>query len=234
MSLHDELETLRQAIDRDPAAVDLEFRRRFWHLIGQIKRSQTPDPHHIATASVIRDILYQQRLGKTISLHWLWLWLLGGLAMTSYYLWILIYTTRPTGSFLPDADLGAIVAGAMFFLYPFGRIISGMMTGIHFDGISRDIYYLPTLKINYTTYLKASPTKRMWFFFMAGAWTALTMILIGFLGFLLKGEWTAMLFGLLLALSELAGAILGGRWAGELGHFKRELKIVRDWQKLYG
>jgi hypothetical protein len=230
MGLLEELEWMHRNILQNYGHLDAAIRPQFWRLVGQIKRLPSPGPAIIAEAATVRNLLYEQKLGRSISLQWLIIWFLGGMSFITYYLWSLLVAGRPTGNLLDDAELGATVAGAMFFLYPFGRIIAGKLTGISFDGISRDIYYLPTLKINYPSYLRASPPNRLWFFFMSGYWTASSMILIGFVGFLLKGEWMAITFGLILAIVETLGAILGGKWAGELGHFNRELKIVRDWK----
>ena len=231
MGILEELQTIHHIVKRDPANLDPKTRRQFWRMVSQIKRIESPDTSVIAEASKIRNLLYKERLGRSISLRWLAIWLLCGISAIFYYLWLLLIEERVTGSLLDDYDLGALVAAAMFFLYPFGRIIAGKLMGIGFDGISRDIYYLPTLKINYPSYLSASPPKRLWFFLVAGYWTALTMICIGTAGYLLRGEWTALAFGLFLAFLETLGAIFGGRWGGELGHFHRELRIVRDWQQ---
>ncbi|MFX1563554.1 MAG: hypothetical protein ACFFDP_09650, partial [Promethearchaeota archaeon] len=126
---------------------------------------------------------------------------------------------------------GGTVAAVVFCFYPFGRLIAGKITGIQLDGITRDIYYLPTLKINYVTYLKASPPRQQWFFFFAGYWTVFTAMWVGTIGFILGGEIVGIILGILLAFLETLGAIFGGKWAGELGHFHRERRIVRDWKQ---
>jgi hypothetical protein len=231
MGLLEELKWMRRNIEKNYANLDPAIRPKFWRLVGQIKRLPSPSHELILEASLARNLLYEQRLGRAIPLYWLVLWFFAGISFILYYLWLLLYQGRPSGDLIEDLELGAIVAGAMFFFYPFGRVIAGKLTGISFDGISRDIYYLPTLKINYTSYLRASPPGRLMFFFMSGYWTAICMILIGYMGYWLKGESMAIIFGLVLGAAETLGAIFGGKWAGELGHFHRELKIVRDWRK---
>jgi hypothetical protein len=231
MEILEQLQAIHQTVKRDPAKLNLETRRQFWRMVSQIKRMESPDTAVIAEASKIRNLLYRQRLGRSISLNWLCLWFLAGVSAVIYYLWLLLVEERATGRLVDDYDLGALVAGAMFFLYPFGRLIAGRLMGIRLDGISRDIYYLPTLKINYPTYLQAPPPNRLWFFCLAGFWTAFSMICIGIAGYLLGGEWTAIAFGLLLAFLEILAAIFGGKWGGELGHFHRELLIVREWKQ---
>lgn len=123
------------------------------------------------------------------------------------------------------------MAAVVFLYYPFGRLLGGKLLGIRLDGITRDIYYLPTLRVNYVTYLRASPLRRQWFFFVAGYWTAFTALWLGTLGFVLGGEWLGLAFGVSLGFLETLGGILGGKWGGELGHFHRERQIVRDWKQ---
>ena len=231
MGILEQLQAIHQIVKRNPAKLDLKTRRQFWRMVSQIKRMESPDTAVIAEASKIRNLLYKERLGRSIPLNWLFLWFLCGVSAVYYYLWLLLIEERATGSLIGDYDLGALVAGAVFFLYPFGRLIAGSLMGIRFDGISRDIYYLPTLKINYPTYLQAPPPNRLWFFFLAGFWTAFIMICIGIAGYLLAGEWTAIALGLFLAFLEALAAIFGGKWGGELGHFHRELRIVREWKQ---
>ena len=96
--------------------------------------------------------------------------------------------------------------------------------------ITRDIYYLPTLKVNYPTYLKAKPTHRMWFFFFAGLWTVITGTWVGILGWIIGGEWIGLVSSFILGVLEGVGIHYGGKWGGEMGHFKRERQIVKDWQ----
>ena len=231
MEILDQLGSIYRIVKQSPARLDPKIRRQFWRIVSQIKRMESPDSDLIAAAAKVRNLLYEQRLGRSISLNWLVVWFLAGVSFVSYYFWLLLIEGQVTGRLLDDYDLGALVAGAMFFLYPFGRLIAGRLMGIRFDGISRDIYYLPTLKINYPTYLHAPPPNRLWFFFLAGFWTAFVMICIGFIGYLLSGEWTALAIGLVLAFLEALAAIIGGKWGGELGHFHRELRVVRDWKK---
>ncbi len=57
------------------------------------------------------------------------------------------------------------------------------------------------------------------------------MIAIGAVGYFVAGEWTAIALGVILGFLETLGAIFGGVWAGELGHFHREFRIMRDWRE---
>jgi hypothetical protein len=118
MGLLEELEWMRRNIEQNYAHLDAAIRPKFWRLVGQIKRLQSPSPAIIEEATKARNLLYRLRLGPIISLRWLVLWLIGGISFITYYLWALLYTGRPTGNLFDDAALGAMVAGAMFFLYP--------------------------------------------------------------------------------------------------------------------
>ena len=106
--------------------------------------------------------------------------------------------------------------------------------GIRFDGMSRDIYYLPTLKITYFSYLMASPPKRQWMFFIAGISTVRTSGIARTIGFVLARDVTGLVFCTFLIVSYIyviAFPKRVGKWGGEMGHFCRERKIFRDWKR---
>ncbi len=236
MELLEELNQIHNEIQSNPKLVDKAIRQRFWRLVGHIKRQPAPDKASIRKVTEIRDLLYEARLGKPRSLKWLTFWFLAGTLGLLYYLWIVLFDLQHTGNFWIDILYvyifpGATVAAIVFCYYPFGRLLAGKALGIRLDGITRDIYYLPTLKINYYTYLTASPPRRQWFFFIAGYWTAFTALWVGTIGFILGGEWVGIAFGLILGGLETLGAIIGGKWGGELGHFHRERRIVQDWKR---
>jgi hypothetical protein len=96
------------------------------------------------------------------------------------------------------------------------------------------MYIEPTLKIDYETFLLATPSKRKWFFFFAGAWTIITSLALGLVGLVLVGDHSGTITALFLGISEGA-AILSGTThnvGGEMAHYNRERKIERAWQKL--
>jgi hypothetical protein len=225
LDLLEELQAIHDKVARDPKNVDEKVRRRFWRLVGKIKRMSKVEKPVIVKASEIRDLLYEHRLGKPRALQWLIIWLLGAVVLLAHYLWIILYGQGYTGELVFDlwyvmGYRAATVMGMVFLLYP-----------LKLDGITRDIYYMPTLKINYITYLEASPPSRQWFFFFSGYWTAFTAIWVGAIGLILGGEWIGIIVGIILGLLETLGAIVGGFWGGELGHFHRERRIVRDWKR---
>ncbi|MFQ6087594.1 MAG: hypothetical protein ACE5K0_01650 [Candidatus Methanofastidiosia archaeon] len=118
-----------------------------------------------------------------------------------------------------------------FYLH--GRYIGGLISGIKFDGVSRDQFYLPTLKINYRSYLAAKPPARQWIFFFGGIGTVVTSTAVATLQLLFFGSlsWylipAFLLFGEILDYLNLAGP-LGG---GEFNHLSREHRIIKKWKR---
>jgi hypothetical protein len=235
MDLLGELQEIHDKVAADPKNVDKQLKKRYWKLVGRIKRMTKVDKPVIVKAAEIRDLLYEHRLGKPRSLKWLVLWLLMAVVSLGYYVWDLIYGGY-TGDFMFDVifvllnRFGTVML-MIFLLYPFGRLLTGRVLGIKLDGITRDIYYLPTLKINYISYLEALPPRRMLFFFFSGYWTTFTAIWVGAIGVILGGDWIGIIIAVILGLLEALGAVVGGYWGGELGHFHRERRIVRDWKR---
>ena len=121
----------------------------------------------------------------------------------------------------------------VFFFYPLGRLIAGKWAGIRIDGMSRDMYRLPTLKIDYETFLLASPPKRKWFFFFAGAWTIITSLVLGSIGWVIAGDISGITTVMFLTISE-GLVVLSGTTrnvGGEMAHYNRERRIERAWKR---
>lgn len=239
------LEEIEEIVLHDPQNIAPEIRKKFWRIVRQIKRNPHPDITEIRLAAQIRNILFKEKRGRTYPL---WpcvaiLTLLGILGPTYWYLslldnplqWdaILVWTNSDWWIFL--RRFGSLM-GAVFFFYPFGRLIAGRWTGIRIDGMSRGMYYEPTLKIDYETFLLAAPYKRKWFFFFAGIWTIITSFVLGLVGFLLVGDHSGTITVLFLGISE--GLVI---WSGtthniggEMAHYNRERKIERAWRRNLG
>jgi hypothetical protein len=235
MQLLEELDAIHRIVESSPKDPDEQTRRRFWRIVGKIKRMPTPDDPLIAKAAEIRDLLYEARLGTPKTLKLLVVFLLLGALSTYGYIWAITLGPQYTGFLLNDIVFviglrALMVFGAVAFLYPFGRLLGGKAFGIRLDGISRDPYYEPTLKVNYVSYLKASPPRRQWFFFVAGIWTVITAGWVGLLGYIL-GDIIGLVIMLLLLIFEMLAILSGSRKAGEMGHFNRERRIVRDWKR---
>ena len=113
-----------------------------------------------------------------------------------------------------------------------GRWIGGKIAGIGFDGVSRDIYYLFTLKINYQSYLEAPAPSRQWIFLFGGIGTVITSLLISLIAIIIYNDYIFLLvpfflfFGEILDYLHLAGP-LGG---GEFHHLRREHRITKEWR----
>jgi hypothetical protein len=124
----------------------------------------------------------------------------------------------------------AIAAIPCFYLN--GRLVGGKISGIGFDGISRDIFGLYTLKINYSSYLQAEPPDRQWIFLCGGLGTVITGLFSGLIILLSYGHPWFLLFPFILFLLEILDFLgLGGPLGGaEFNHLRRERKIIREWR----
>lgn len=238
----EKLDQIEKIVSQDPKNIPPEIRRQFWRIVRQIKRSPSPDITEVRQAARIRNILFRVKRGRTYPL---WpcvflLTLISVLGPTIWYLrllevplnWdaILVWTNSDWWIFL--RRLGSLL-GTTFCFYPFGRLIAGKWTGIKIDGMSRGMYVEPTLKIDYETFLLATPSKRKWFFFFAGLWTIITSFALGLVGLVLVGDHCGTITVLFLGLSEGA-AIWSGTTkniGGEMAHYNRERKIERVWRK---
>jgi hypothetical protein len=125
----------------------------------------------------------------------------------------------------------ALASVPSFYLY--GRIIGGYIGNIKFDGVSRDVFYLPTLKINYKSYLLAEAPARQWIFFFGGIGTVITSILASIVVFIFYNDPLLFLFPVFLFFGEILDyiGVAGFLSGGEFSHLKREHKIIKDWKK---
>ena len=233
MILLEELSEIHDLVIRDPKNVLPETKARFWKLVGQVKRIPTPDQEIVTKASEIRDLLYEQRLGQTFSLKvTLPIWFILAVGSFIGYIWSLEQISGKDLIFFKWNS--HFLGGFVVFCYPLGRFVAGTLMGIRFDGMSRDIYYLPTLKINYYSYLMALPPKRQWMFFLSGMSTVLTSGVAGTIGIVLARDATGLILCTFLVVSYIIVIAFPkqvGKWGGEMGHFCRERKIVCDWKR---
>jgi hypothetical protein len=239
--MSDRLQQLRElqgTISQDPKNAPKETRLRYWNLVREIKREARPDENEVILAAEIRETLFAASRGRTYALGpslsvMAFLGMLGVLG----YVWtlgfhlewtfILSWSLSDWGNFgLRFLFVFAVIA----FLYPFGRFIAGKWAGIKIEGMCRDQYYEPTLKIDYMTFLKAPASRRKWFFFFAGAWTAITAVLLGGIGLVLDFDLTAFIPAFFIALFE-GYVIFSGNTkpsGGEMGHYNREKRIESE------
>jgi hypothetical protein len=237
-----ELEKIFAEVSADPKNASRETRKRFWKLVRQIKRNPKPDDDEIAKASEIRNILFKADRGGTVPLIPALAieFILGTFVALWGYLWLLGFPLDWSGIIswtLNDWGLFSLrmlcVMGVVALYYPFGRLIAGKWAGIRFDGMCKDQYYEPTLKIDYVSFLHAPATKRKWFFFFAGIWTVLTALAVGVVGLIVAQDFTSFIPAILILIFEGA-AIRSGKPSanyGEMGHYNREKRIERVWKK---
>ncbi|MHA2226691.1 MAG: hypothetical protein ACXAC8_15880 [Candidatus Hodarchaeales archaeon] len=277
-----ELEEMRKTIRIDQSQLNPEARKRFWRIVGEIKRQTSPDSQVVEIASEVRDTLYKQRLGSTKPIRIILpLWTVCGFGVvlsslffsnpdliylgmclswlvitvfTLGYLWI-VYLSKKWRYTILIASVGGTVIGDLLLavisidllvgvnrflmiaavpcFYLHGRWVGGKISSIQFDGVSQDIFYLPTLKINYQSYLLAQPPARQWIFFCGGIGTVVTFGIVATVQLIVFGDPLFYLFPIVLLFGEildylnLAGPLSGG----EFHHLRRERKIIGDWKK---
>ena len=56
----EELNEIHKQVTKDPANVPTDVKKRFWKLVGQIKRTPNPDKDTVARASELRNLLYSR------------------------------------------------------------------------------------------------------------------------------------------------------------------------------
>jgi len=204
--------------------------RRFWKIVGQIKRIPNPDAVVVNKASKIRDLLYSKKFGGSIPL-WISLPICFALAAICEYIFFYAVIFDLQGG-IAEYEYWSIW-WTMCFLYPFGRFISGKFTGIKLDSFVISPLVFPTLKVNYSSYLRALPPKRKWFFLFTGSWTSITAGILGVIRYIGTMNMFSFHPVIILAIIEIiASTGIFDKWGGELNNYHREKRIVRDWSKL--
>lgn len=226
----DELNRIHKQVTKNPDNVPSNVKKRFWKLVGQIKRISNPDKKITVKVSEIRDLLYSHKYGGSIPL-WLALPIWFTLGFICLFGFIYAVMNDVWGGI--EGYRHWTIWWTMVCFFPFGRLIAGRFTGIKFDGLALTYYIFPTLKTNYSSYLTASPPKRKWFFFFAGIWTAIITGVMGIIGYIGTGDKIYLLPFIMIAIIDLI-AFTGilGKWGGEMWNFHRERRIVHDWSKL--
>ncbi|MHA2020312.1 MAG: hypothetical protein ACW98J_04275 [Candidatus Thorarchaeota archaeon] len=236
------LDQIEKIVAKDPKNTPRDARKQFWRIVRQIKRQPHPDLTEVRYAARIRNMLFKERRGRTYPL-WpsvILMTLVGVFAPTLYYLRLLgvplsggnILAWTASDWWVILRRIGSLM-GAVFCFYPFGRLIAGKWARIRIDGMSRGMYSEPTLKIDYESFLLASPSQRKWFFFFAGAWTIITSFLLGLVGLIQVGDISGVITALFLIISEGAAIVSGTtkNIGGEMAHFNRERKVEIVWKQ---
>ncbi len=240
MSLRlEELASIHEQV-QESDDIPKETRKRFWKLVRQIKRDPVPNASEVKTATQIRNILFDidrgrtYRIGPFLALETIcgflaFLGFLYGLGTSVDYFLILAWgPAEIIAVFIRFFGLFFVVA----FFYPYGRLLAGLALGIRLEAMCFDEYREPTLKIDYESFLLASPSKRKWFFFFSGLWTLVTSLVVGSIGFFLAGDILGFLFALFLVTLYVyvIGTGTTKHSRGEMAHYNREKKIERAWK----
>ncbi|MFX1369386.1 MAG: hypothetical protein ACFFAY_12380 [Promethearchaeota archaeon] len=240
----DELERIQELIQEQEHEVSSDTRKRFWKMVRQIKREPNPNISEVKKATQIRNMLFKidrgrtYRIGPFLALQTIcgflaFLGFLYGLGTPVNYFSISTWGfTEVIAVIIRFFGLFFVVA----FLYPYGRLIAGNALGIRLEAMCFDEFREPTLKIDYESFLLASPSKRKLLFFFSGLWTLITSLVIGFIGFAMAGDILGILFAVFLLV--FYGYVIGtGKTKhsrGEMAHFNRERKIERAWKHKLG
>lgn len=272
---------LKAKAETDPKTIPLEDRKKFWRVVGKIKRMDKPEKNEVKLLAEIRELFYMDRFGDTrpikpvligctiaavgiiisivmmkeddtrvlgMILSWVFFTI-----FSLIYSWILKMNVKWTTItftflvlltiiidlilleyaldwFLIFNQIGMVIAVPILYLH--GRWIGGLVSGIKFDGVNRDIYYLVSLKVNYESYLLAKPDKRQWIFFFGGIGTVITGYIVSIILLIVYSNPYLFIFPTLLFFGELldyrgaAGKLAGG----EFQHLRREHRIIKDWK----
>ena len=224
--------------------VSKETRKQFWKLVRQIKREVDHDISEVKRATEIRNILFDKDRGKTYSI--------GPFVAAETILGILSFVLYLYGLNTPVSWLSFLSWGfpeivAVFlrfmgiflmiaFFYPYGRLIAGSVLGIKLEAIWFSENKEPGLKIDYETFLLATPTQRKWFFFFAGLWTMIIAVGTGLIGWFIAGDILGFILGVFFVgfYVYVIGTGVTYPNRGEMSQYNREKKIERAWKKKFG
>jgi hypothetical protein len=191
-----------------------------------------PDLYYIALYfTLIIFILFMATYLWIINIGWKWSVIIFFLFVGGTIVYELIADVYSI-TILKDLNRYTALASVPSF-YLYGRIIGGFIGNIKFDGVSRDIYHLPTLKINYKSYLLAEAPARQWIFFFGGIGTVITSLVASTVVLIFFNDPLLFLFPILLFFGEILDylGVAGFLSGGEFNHLKREHKIINDWKK---
>jgi hypothetical protein len=236
-----ELESILGAVTADPTHVPREVRKRFWAIVRDIKRDTNPGLDEVTCAAQVRDVFFETSRGGVIRTSvGVGVETILGIVLSIIPFWwsltLPLDWTNILGWALGDWGVFALrfifVFIGIALFYPWGRLLAGRWAGIRILGLCRDQYYEPTLKIDYVSFLLAKPSKRKWFFFISGIWTAITSLVYWAVGFVLVFDFTGLIPALFILLFE-ARVIIGGSpkdTGGEMSHYNREKRIEQQMQ----
>ncbi|NHJ33188.1 MAG: hypothetical protein FK732_10015 [Asgard group archaeon] len=226
----EELNEIHKQVLKDPINIPSDIKKRYWKLVGQIKRTPNPNKEIVAKASEIRELLYSHQYGPSIP-SWIILPILLILAITCEYTFFYAVIYNLSGAI--DGYKYWSIWWTMVFLYPFGRLTAGIFTKIKFDNFVLTPVFFPNLKVNYQSYLNTSPPKRQWFFLFCGLWSPIVTGILGITRYIVTVNLFSLHAFIIMFIVEIISATgVFGKWGGEMNNFHRERKIVHDWHNL--
>jgi len=213
-------------------------RTAFWRIVGKMKR-QNPSrltEAEIDRAAAIRNRLFKQPVILKVRTGLL-LFFITALFAFFAFLWALFYfesslamiVSLPPGitAILLNITLGIFTIFIAYGIYPWGRFLGGLIAHVRFEGFYR---YSPGelgLKIEYTSYLKTSQSRRKWVFGFPIPWVFAFIIILVPITWLLNpaGIWAPLIICILFVFFYL---VIYRAKTGELYRFIRELRIARE------
>jgi len=204
-----------------------QLRKAFWKLVGKIKRLDPSkvDDEIVKKAAFIRNRLFKKKVVLNVK-KGLLLFFVG--CLISFAVFIYFNLCLSLDSSYMTALLFISGMTIVYFGYPLGRYLGGLIAGIKFEGFYR---YSPGelgLKIEYTSYLRSRPRGRILLFGTPIFWEIL-LILIQ-LTIVLHFNPNALLGPILLLVALILSLIIihYTMKTGELHRFIREIKITRE------
>ena len=219
----------------------LAVRKAFWRIIGTIKRMEPNEVSDevISKATEIRNRLFKKDTvlgvgqGLVIFLFVFVFAMLG-------YIWLLLYVESTLSIFIILSPLILMIVLNILLLiicvfvaygsYPWGRYFGGVIARVKFDGFYR---YSPGelgLKIEYTSYLRTSQSRRKWVYGFPIVWVFGSLFILLPISWFLnpRGIWAPLIIIILFAIFYVA---IYYRKTGELHRFMREFRIDRELKK---
>ncbi len=216
-------------------------RRSFWRIIGQIKRQKLKDLDDVTIQKAVelRNRLFRQKV--LLSVKWgLFFFLFIAIMSILAFIWNLLYLELIILGFmfLPPIVMVIILnvillLSSLFVLYgayPIGRYVGGRIANVGFDGFYRFSPGELGLKIEYSSYLKTTQSRRKWVFGFPIIWVAAFLTGLCIIALFLNpaGVWGPFSFLIILPISYYALTL---RKTGELYRFLRERRIEQELKK---
>lgn len=236
VTIESELRTIEQRFDKEGDTK--EIRKVFWRMVGKIKRL---DPTNVNDKTIektahIRNRLFKHEVVLSVN-KGLGLFFLVALFATIGFIWTLLYFETILAQFIilpplfmliaPNGTLLVLIIVIAYGAYPWGRYFGGVIARVKFDGFYR---YSPCefgLKIEYTSYLKTTQSRRKWVFGFPIIWVFSTFFILIPIAWILNpaGIWMPLLIVLLFGVFYM---IIYYKKTGELYRFMRECRIERE------